>query len=480
MLHIHDLPTEVLYEIFLFCVPGPIVFDCMTCRGPWTLTFVCRRWREAAIGLPDLWSRLRLKAVERRRHDFVMLCIERTGNAPIHFNVYNVRNAVLDVIRASAHRLATLEISGGPREVFRLGVLPPTPILQRLSIRYSTYDTNPLSGANILQIVTDCPGVRSLTVSLSDRMLSRVPRMRALPVQWHLLHDMDIDLHSDSDGILRVLEPCQGLQMLRLEGSNSIEDDDVISMNPITMPSLTWLALTDFEEPSTLFGYMRCPALRTLVIHGAGADNVLALLNTSKCALQTLEFLSAESLDMDSGWDDVLLCLPTLETLVLTLLTEFSSEESMQFGGAAITQHQELAQQSDEVVARKLPPQIKRLVIEYEVEDHSGEKDSEEMWKTMLELVESYWVPDGPLEEVCILGRSWSVRKTLLCPSHYRKRFEAMQSKGLHIHAAPGSGGASIIAQHKCIFFSGVISVMGCGWKCSDSVTKAYFSAQLK
>lgn len=456
----------MLCEIFSFYFQGPILFEATTCKGPWTLTFVCQRWRETAIGLPELWSRLRLQAVQRRRHDLVMLCIERTGSAPIHFHISNVRQTVLDVIRASAPRLASLEVAGSPNEILRLGTLPTTPILQRLSIRYTTDRMEPRLDSSIPDVVTDCPGLRSLTVLLTYRMPSRVHRMRALPFQWHLLHDMDISLYCDSGGILEVLEPCRGLQMLRLDGCCGAAqwNEAMVPNKSITMPSLTWLALSDFDLSSTLFSHLRCPALNTLMLEDVGgAANILALLQASQCPLQTLEILSTMNLEtelhgVDVGWDSVLLCLPVLETLVLSLVADYCLDDIPQFKGEEIAQQPESAQSNNKAAGRKSLPQVKRLVLEYDAEYYRDD-DSTELWKTILELVESYWTPDGSLKEVCIRGRFWGApyHATLPCSNDYRERFETMQSGGLHIHVAPESGGTSIIPRPKSEFRSNVL-----------------------
>lgn len=58
---IHRLPTEILSEIFLYCLPEDEHLMYASRRAPMLLTRICRRWREVAVGLPMLWCRLQLE-----------------------------------------------------------------------------------------------------------------------------------------------------------------------------------------------------------------------------------------------------------------------------------------------------------------------------------------------------------------------------------------------------------------------------------
>ncbi|KIY70587.1 hypothetical protein CYLTODRAFT_419678 [Cylindrobasidium torrendii FP15055 ss-10] len=69
-----SLPDDIMFEIFQHCTPSwrsPLdnedSFDSLDPRqAPWTLTQVCRRWRELACSFAPLWSYLRL---DFRRHE---------------------------------------------------------------------------------------------------------------------------------------------------------------------------------------------------------------------------------------------------------------------------------------------------------------------------------------------------------------------------------------------------------------------------
>ncbi|KAG2066653.1 hypothetical protein BDR04DRAFT_1121001 [Suillus decipiens] len=55
------LPTEILAEIFSYCVPEDGDWAPSPYLAPMLLTTVCQRWREVAVDMPSLWRRLRLE-----------------------------------------------------------------------------------------------------------------------------------------------------------------------------------------------------------------------------------------------------------------------------------------------------------------------------------------------------------------------------------------------------------------------------------
>ncbi|KAG2062549.1 hypothetical protein BDR04DRAFT_1112122, partial [Suillus decipiens] len=55
------LPTEILAEIFKYCLPDDEHLAPASKLAPILLTTVCRRWREVSVGLPMLWCRLQLE-----------------------------------------------------------------------------------------------------------------------------------------------------------------------------------------------------------------------------------------------------------------------------------------------------------------------------------------------------------------------------------------------------------------------------------
>ncbi|KAF8992391.1 hypothetical protein BDZ89DRAFT_1030747 [Hymenopellis radicata] len=70
---IRSIPNEVLAEIFMHSIPswetGGVVVDSLNPNTPpWTLTHVCRRWRELAISLPQIWAYIYLDFDRHAKH----------------------------------------------------------------------------------------------------------------------------------------------------------------------------------------------------------------------------------------------------------------------------------------------------------------------------------------------------------------------------------------------------------------------------
>ncbi|KAG1839418.1 hypothetical protein DFJ58DRAFT_614455, partial [Suillus subalutaceus] len=49
------LPTELLYHIFIHCLPKTGYTLPNSKSPPMLLTRICRRWREVASDMPSLW-----------------------------------------------------------------------------------------------------------------------------------------------------------------------------------------------------------------------------------------------------------------------------------------------------------------------------------------------------------------------------------------------------------------------------------------
>ncbi|KAG2033801.1 hypothetical protein BDR03DRAFT_871241, partial [Suillus americanus] len=50
-----DLPTEILSQIFVYCLPEDSHLSLAQNQAPVLLTRICRKWRDAAVDMPNLW-----------------------------------------------------------------------------------------------------------------------------------------------------------------------------------------------------------------------------------------------------------------------------------------------------------------------------------------------------------------------------------------------------------------------------------------
>ncbi|KAK1225765.1 hypothetical protein PQX77_011284 [Marasmius sp. AFHP31] len=87
---IRKLPSETLRHIFGFASVhnqfGHGTYERRWYSGAFTLSSVCSRWREIAIGLPEIWSNISLRFEERALRP-VKICLLRSGQCPLTLNL---------------------------------------------------------------------------------------------------------------------------------------------------------------------------------------------------------------------------------------------------------------------------------------------------------------------------------------------------------------------------------------------------------
>ncbi|KAL0569955.1 hypothetical protein V5O48_012004 [Marasmius crinis-equi] len=80
-------PTEILSELFSYCVDGNSLYISRWCAfsGALNVSQVCSRWRKIMIGLPKLWSVIAIDFYKLQRDvkPIMQLCLDRSGNHPL-------------------------------------------------------------------------------------------------------------------------------------------------------------------------------------------------------------------------------------------------------------------------------------------------------------------------------------------------------------------------------------------------------------
>jgi hypothetical protein len=171
------LPTEVISQIFVHCLPKHHHLWPSSKLAPMLLTRICRRWREVAVGLPTLWCRLRLDAegVHDRHWQLIAFCydswLRRSQGLPLSLEVW----CYTDNSTTKLRRL----------------IQPYTNQISSLSIRFSLDADKPE------YMLTDLPALQELTIGAYDR--SAIPAiaqsvsrlsftMRGLKITWPVFH----------------------------------------------------------------------------------------------------------------------------------------------------------------------------------------------------------------------------------------------------------------------------------------------------
>ncbi|KAJ7274869.1 hypothetical protein C8J57DRAFT_1714611 [Mycena rebaudengoi] len=79
---IRRLPGELLRELFLRC------FESHPCCA-WILSAVCATWRQQALSIPQIWSKIRLVTNQTASPDTIRLWLERSGSlVPLDIEIY--------------------------------------------------------------------------------------------------------------------------------------------------------------------------------------------------------------------------------------------------------------------------------------------------------------------------------------------------------------------------------------------------------
>ncbi|KAG0706514.1 hypothetical protein DFH29DRAFT_1076953 [Suillus ampliporus] len=274
------MPTEILSQIFHHCLPDFYSLPLLSI-APLLLTRVCRRWREVAIGTPNLWCKLHVSFAPRDHWEQQALCyhswLKRSRGCPISLNVSRGGNDLTklqSLLQPYVDQIASLCIDVLDTDQPQL-LLENLPALQELIIYIETPEAPPHTA----------------------QYISRLP----------------FSLRT-----LRVIGPCFGLQ-------------DIYSFNPV------WTHLTNVEidiyEPDAVPHLLQLgPNLSSLVVHMyASSDETLALQPSTQTKLQSLciTFEDAKIHTFPNLLDA--LSLPNLRVLDVDFVTSWPHEAFMAF-----------------------------------------------------------------------------------------------------------------------------------------------------
>ncbi|KAH8989871.1 hypothetical protein EDB86DRAFT_2773664, partial [Lactarius hatsudake] len=148
-----QLPVEILQEIFLFLAglyPPPSSF-CSSGQPDWiVVTYICRYWREAALGIPRLWSSI----TPGLSVSWSRAMMERSSPLPMHIDM-RIGACYRDGLESFAAlellliaRIRTLRLSGYTDDILNVihDLRRPSPLvslsLQAVPNRVQSFDVN--------------------------------------------------------------------------------------------------------------------------------------------------------------------------------------------------------------------------------------------------------------------------------------------------------------------------------------------------
>ncbi|KAJ7058828.1 hypothetical protein C8F01DRAFT_1147340 [Mycena amicta] len=265
-----QLPVEITSKILLaYTQDVRIKIGYEQLKGPFVLASVCRHWREIAIRLHELWTRIRIddKAEEvsfgsLKRH--LRLCLERAG-AHSGLNIYSVASTrILPFLIPSAGQWSTLVLSrptdsDGPHWTGIRGQL------QRLR-RLVLYDCHePINSA-----FDDAPMLEEL--ELYDVDLSIVLMVSPPWAQFKsfTLYSNNLDEHE----CLRLLRQTPNLETLHLGFPQEADPQPHENLPELRLESLRTLSFT-FGGALAIMKVLVVPALVDFTMDIYGGDDVV-------------------------------------------------------------------------------------------------------------------------------------------------------------------------------------------------------------
>jgi len=313
------LPTEILTQIFNYCLPETkLLLPPSTLKAPMVLTRICRRWREVAVGMPNLWCRLYVEVNDRDweraafRYD---LWFKRSCGHPLSlaFGCYH-STKLRSLLQPYATQITYLRVSvrpfqGGCPQLF----VTDFPALQELAILGMTSPDIP----TIAQSISRLPStMRSLKV-IDMKPLFDIECLSSFSPVWAHLTDVQIAV-CHPNGILHLLRLCPNLSSSTLR----IAFDQVEPLESFTHTKLQSLCITCDDlltRPlSDLFNALSLPNLRALEARRNASwphEDMKAFLARSKCPLKTLT-VSCRVIITDAQREEYVSLIPSLEVIV--------------------------------------------------------------------------------------------------------------------------------------------------------------------
>ncbi|KIY65789.1 hypothetical protein CYLTODRAFT_492033 [Cylindrobasidium torrendii FP15055 ss-10] len=331
---VHDLPTEILCQIFLYCLDKSDdggSYDLFARKRsringrtvPWDLTAVCRRWREVGTHMPRLWNAPSFVLSDEGKIFFdlyneleesncMTTAISRAGQEPLTLDIdlHSPRGDItLDGLVNLFPRVEILYLTGHPVRLSNANESQRCPKLRKLSLTATLSQTDveqlapqaTLDWNNMLLIVGSSGPLQELTLKVDainnwfeNEVIPLDPSRLPFPLEE--LTTLTLDCAGRFMTMIPLLRLCPSLFALaisHMDMGQSLPSDDSI----IALPSLQWLNLSNVGSASTLSRFW-CPRLRHLraINHSSLSSKALGrMLARSRCALQEFDIEFSES-----------------------------------------------------------------------------------------------------------------------------------------------------------------------------------------
>ncbi|PBK75705.1 hypothetical protein ARMSODRAFT_950029 [Armillaria solidipes] len=197
---IRKIPAELITEIILFAVAeapaiSPNGQSCSSAANiaPLRLSHVCRSWRETALFLQPLWTRLYLSSDQQYGSELLQTWLNRSGQRGLHFHVKltsrptHSRHHLVQALIAHSRRWHTIHLyTSGSTMAYLRDIRGHLPLLTEVKLVISSPEN--IAG-NVTDIFLDAPLLRSFHIS-SQEFWRTVPIFQ---IPWNQLNAYSVD-----------------------------------------------------------------------------------------------------------------------------------------------------------------------------------------------------------------------------------------------------------------------------------------------
>ncbi|KAG1814008.1 uncharacterized protein BJ212DRAFT_388439 [Suillus subaureus] len=299
---ISRLPTEILSEIFLYCLPEDEHLVYASRQAPMLLTRICRRWREVAVGFPKLWCRLQVEFwyegwQERTIRDWETRAfgydswLKRSGGRPVSLRLEcgTDWSKLQSLLQPYAQQVSSLLLGfiscDGPF------MMEDFHALKELTIRqYICNDPARAVNCSLSKLPLNLRRINVENVWFNRNRLNAFADS-ALARLTHL--EINVDGRHACTHILRL---CPNLSSLKMTGLfHPSQTAEPVTHTNLQSLHLSWTVLRNFGGDPGLFNVITLPNLRVLEVSVRGVwphESFMEFLTRSKCPLERLVFHS--------------------------------------------------------------------------------------------------------------------------------------------------------------------------------------------
>ncbi|KAG2358733.1 hypothetical protein BDR07DRAFT_260272 [Suillus spraguei] len=286
---IRRLPTEILAEIFKYCLPDDEHLAPASRLAPILLTTVCRRWREIAVSLPILWCRLQLDDWQKSAVGYDSW-LRRSAECPLSLKIEYSGNwsELREFLQPYMPQTSILILDFYPCTATNFVMMEDFHALKELTIHQHGFLPSPAI----------YPTLSKLPVSLRRLKISDPPfelwqlRLFTDSAWPHITH-LEINI-TGLDTLPHILRMCPNLSFVTMQGMLYPIEFAV----PITHSNLQSLHVSGDEFWTSgldlgLFNVITLPNLRMVESSRMGPwphEEFKAFLMRSKCPLEKLIF----------------------------------------------------------------------------------------------------------------------------------------------------------------------------------------------